>query len=175
MNAEMELNLQAYLDGELSSFQARNLEKLLAQDKEAQLLLEELKMTKSFLAGNEMEVQVPESREFYWSKIHREIQRESKTQSRNRGGFFWNWRKYLYPVAGAATALFIALMAVQLAQHNKVEASTPQLAVVENLSDEIGSYSFRSQNENMFVVWVYNKTQLAEPDLEYMDQETAFQ
>jgi len=47
------------------------------------------------------------------------------------------------------------------------DASNHHLAEIENLSEHAGSLSFRSQSENMFVVWVYKKDQQpqeAEPD-----------
>ena len=47
----------------------------LARDREAAALLEELRNTRAALAGFEAEVRLPESREFFWSKIEREIQR----------------------------------------------------------------------------------------------------
>jgi len=47
--------------------------------------------------------------------------------------------------------------------------------VVENLSEHTGAYSFRSQAENMFVVWVYDRSEeasgdSAEPIDEQVDQ-----
>jgi hypothetical protein len=48
-----------------------------------------------------------------------------------------------------------------------MNGSAKHLAEIVNLSDETGSYSFRSQSENMFVVWVYDrdqeKTDISEP------------
>jgi hypothetical protein len=40
-----------------------------------------------------------------------------------------------------------------------LNSSAKHFAEIENLSDETGSYSFRSQSENMFVVWVYDRDQ----------------
>src|SRR6266513_3336151 len=77
MKQELQLKLQAYLDGELPDGEAREAAGLLAQDAEARALLAELKKTRAALAGFETDIKLPESREFYWSKIEREIQRQS--------------------------------------------------------------------------------------------------
>ena len=77
MKQELQLKLQAYLDGELPDGEARPVAGLLAQDAEARALLAELKNTRAALAGFEADIKLPESREFYWSKIEREIQRQS--------------------------------------------------------------------------------------------------
>ena len=71
------MRLQAYLDGELPDSEAREAASLLAQDAEARALLAELKNTSAAMAGFELDIKLPESREFYWSKIEREIERQS--------------------------------------------------------------------------------------------------
>ena len=75
MDYNAQLKLQAFLDGELPEAEASEVANWLARDREAAALLEELRNTRSALAGFEAEVRLPESREFFWSKIEREIQR----------------------------------------------------------------------------------------------------
>jgi anti-sigma factor RsiW len=75
MNAERELQLQAYADGELAPRDAAEVERWLAGDPEARALLEEIRHTREALRAYEAAVRLPESREFYWSKIEREIRR----------------------------------------------------------------------------------------------------
>ena len=58
MKFDQELQIQAYLDRELSAREVRQVEELLAADREAQALLAELKMTRSALIGNEPEIAV---------------------------------------------------------------------------------------------------------------------
>src|SRR3954451_11736217 len=95
-----ELKLQAYLDGELPEPEARQMAKWLAQDQEAVLLHAELKNTRQALAGAEKLVQLPESREFFWSKIEREISRLERTESVPvKQAFFVAWRRLLVPVS----------------------------------------------------------------------------
>jgi anti-sigma factor RsiW len=75
MNRDLALKYQAFVDGELSDREARQLELTLQQDPEAKAVVAELRATKALLRENEPEMAVPESREFYWGKIQREIQR----------------------------------------------------------------------------------------------------
>jgi anti-sigma factor RsiW len=107
MNEELELKLQAYTDGELPEREAREVADLLAKDADARALVTELKHTRSALAGFEAEIKLPESREFYWSKIEREIRRlEKPSPPRPEISLFAAWRRFLVP-AGALAALVI--------------------------------------------------------------------
>ena len=74
INHETELKLQAYLDGELPAGEAKAITDLLERDASAQRTYQELRSTRSLLAGNEVERKLPESPEFYWSKIRRQIE-----------------------------------------------------------------------------------------------------
>ena len=108
INEELSLKLQAYADGELSEREAREVADLLAKDTDARALVEELKNTCSALAGFEAEIKLPESREFYWSKIEREIRRlETSRTSRPEPSVFAAWRRFLVP-AGALAVLVLA-------------------------------------------------------------------
>ncbi len=80
MDNEFQLKVQAYLDGELAEAEAREVANLLARDQEASLLLKELRQTRQAMAGAEDGVRLPESREFYWSKIRRQIEAQEVSQ-----------------------------------------------------------------------------------------------
>ena len=75
---EEQLKLQAFLDGELPEKEARAMAEKLAREPDSAALLAELRQTRDALAGFEAEIRLPESREFFWSKIEREIQRSEK-------------------------------------------------------------------------------------------------
>ena len=75
MTQEQQLKLQALLDGELSEREAREILVLTQRDSAAAALLSELKNTRQVMAKSEPHLSMPESREFFWSKIEREIQR----------------------------------------------------------------------------------------------------
>ncbi len=137
INHETELKLQAFLDGELPAGDAKSLAELLARDSEARSLIDELRMTRALLIGNELESKLPETLEFYWSKIRREIEFEAQrtrpadpaeagpasVSLRNREGSSPRW-----------------------AQDERHEIDTPL--------EETSSFSFRSEAAAMTVVWV---------------------
>ena len=79
MNQDIQLKLQSYLDGELSADESQAVTNLLARDAAARDLLVELTHTRSALQANEPEMKVPDSREFYWSKIRRQIEQGERT------------------------------------------------------------------------------------------------
>src|SRR5258706_330899 len=154
MNQDRQLKIQAFLDGELSSREARQVEQWLATDREAQALLNELKATQSLLATNEPEFSVSDTREFYWSQIQRRI--DQPVAEAARLPFWLVWRRYFAPFGAVAV---VALLAVFSMKFYDVGLEDRHLAEIENLSEHASSLSFRSQSENMFVVWVYNKEQ----------------
>lgn len=161
MNGDLQLKLQAWVDGELSGDDARRVEALVAGNKEAAALAGELRMTRSFLSGNETTVDVPESREFYWSKIRREIERqESAVTSSGGGASIWNaLRRFMVPASGLALVMVLAALSVKYFAPTSFEDAAAQLVEVENLTDEMGSIAYRSQADNMFVVYLYAKDQ----------------
>ena len=169
MTLESELKLQSYLDGELSGRQEREVAAWLAGDAEAQTLLDELTMTKTALAGSELEPKLPEAPEFYWNKIQREIQRAEQAQPKSAPGFLAAWRRMLAPLAGVALIAFLTVYSVKM--YDGGDDSRHHLAVIENLSEHTGAYSFRSQSEKMFVVWVYDRNEEVDPEAEPVDEQ----
>ena len=110
MEYDAQLKLQAYLDGELPEAEAREVAQWLAQDREAVGLLGELRNTRQALVGVEIGVTLPESREFFWSKIEREIRAQSRLEPVSDGPSWLSaWRRFLVP-AGAMAALALAVM-----------------------------------------------------------------
>ncbi|HXG47884.1 MAG TPA: hypothetical protein VNO52_09685 [Methylomirabilota bacterium] len=159
MNLELQLELQAYVDGELPARQTRRVEKLIAADPEARALVAELRATRSYLVGNEPEYSVPESREFYWSRIEREITRAEAAATGPTRQAAFHWRRWLAPLGGLAAALVLGLITLHSTDYAPLGSSLNHLAEVENASEHMGSFSFRSQAENMFVVWIYEKVE----------------
>ena len=151
MNQELALKYQAFVDGELSESEARRLAQVIENDADARALVAELRNSKAMLAGNEPEVTLPESREFYWGKIQRQIEcmdpePAEATMGRWRA-MLAGWRRFVAPLAGVAVITFLAMVSVRFYNPEPVD----YLAEIENLSNESTPYSFRSGN--MFVVW----------------------
>jgi anti-sigma factor RsiW len=147
MKTEEMLRLQAYLDNEVSSAEGREIASWLARDAEAAALYEELKATKTLLAPeNEPVVTVPDSREFYWSKITREIERTEREPAREIAPRPW-WIRILAPVAGAAALALILFTSI---------STNPRVSSVhQERSDlENGTITFRSKDNSMTLVWI---------------------
>jgi hypothetical protein len=105
MDLETQLKVQAYLDGELPEAESREIGNLVARDREALALHTELRNTRTALVGSEIGVELPESREFFWSKIQREIQRlEPSEPAPVPVPWFVRLRRLLAPAAGTLIA-----------------------------------------------------------------------
>ena len=153
MKMELGIKLQSHLDGELTGREAQEVAALLEQDAEARGLFAELQQTKSLLAANEPEFRLPESREFFWSKIEREINRlESAPAPTATPGWILFLRRNLAAVTGtvsaAALVLFVAF------QMNIV--SPGLFEEIDNPLDDTSSFSFRSDSQKMTLVWIAN-------------------
>ena len=109
MKEELQLKLQAYLDGELPPGEAKSVTELIARDGDASALLTELTNTRNALAGFDDSIKLPESVEFHWSKIQREISRQPTPAPTPRLSLSASLRRFLVP-AGAFAAVAIAAL-----------------------------------------------------------------
>jgi anti-sigma factor RsiW len=152
MDFETELKLQAYLDGELPEAEARDVAKLLAQDQETVLLLGELRNTRQAIKGSETIVQLPESREFYWSKIEREIERlDQPERVEQKRPFIFRLQRFLVPVSGAvAVAVFLGITLLN-------SGTGTALGETELATEDMGAITFRSESEGMTTIWLYDR------------------
>jgi hypothetical protein len=163
MILESQLKLQSYLDGELSAGEVREVESWLAADNEPRLLLAELRNTNTALAGYEVKVQLPESREFYWSKINREIQGLEKPGSRSLPVTTYRaWRRILILVGALAV---VTLAAVFVAPRLGNFGGT-HLAVTETALADSGAFTYRDYRSGTTLVWLSYppENQFAETD-----------
>jgi hypothetical protein len=155
MNTELELKIQACVDNELSPAEARRVMDHVRQDPEARRLFDLLADTSRLVSENEPEHQLPESREFYWSKIEREISRSSpeKPGSAELSAPAWSrWWKLL-AIAGGAVAL-VALMSLPGLKRSSLARIDHGLQEIESPLDEVSAITFHSESANMTVVWV---------------------
>jgi len=145
MDYDLQLKLQAFLDGELPAQEVSQLEARLAKDAQAQALLAELKMTTAALAGFETGVRHPESPEFFWSKIRREIERQPKPVAPSRWApVFAGWRRWLAPVGALAAGLVGVLL---------ITRSEPVPAFETSLSDS-GAFTYYDSPARTTLVWL---------------------
>lgn len=146
MNEELELKLQAYVDGELSAGEVSEVEALLQSNAEARDLVTELRNTSGALSAFEAELKVPDSREFYWSKIRRQIEREEAVPAA-RPTIPW-WQKILVP-GGAFAAIAIAVMLAL----SPGGGGGPKALLETDLAD-VDAITYRDEAEQMTVVWL---------------------
>jgi anti-sigma factor RsiW len=110
MTAEQQLKLQALLDGELPEKEARETAAWVARDAEAADLARELRQTRQALADAEPGLRVAESREFYWSRIERDIRRLEQAPTLSQPvSVLARLRRLLVPVSAVAALVVIVL------------------------------------------------------------------
>jgi hypothetical protein len=152
MNVEVGIKLQAYLDGELTGREAQEAAALIESDAEARALSGELQQTRTLLKANEPELRLPESREFFWSKIEREIERVDTVPAERTPAWVLFLRRHLAAVGGVTVAAALVMFA--LFQVNVI--SPDLLEEIDNPLDDVGTFSFRSESQQMTLVWISN-------------------
>jgi anti-sigma factor RsiW len=152
MNQDLEFKLQAWLDGELSPTEARSIGREIAGNAEAAALVAELQTIKSVLAGNETSVPVPETREFYWSKIAREIERGAASSRPAPAPRVAAWQKWLSPLAGIISLACIALMATK-------SFAPAAFDEISSTGEGMEAVTFHDQSAGMTVVWLADSEQ----------------
>lgn len=182
MNDEAQLKLMAFVDGELSANEAAKIEAMLKTDRAAADLVDELRWSAQAIVGNELELKVPERREFYWSKISKAIEFQEKQAERaeSRPSAQW-WYKFLMPVAGLAAVVlaFNFVMPNQPADTTGTgadEGSIAFTAPLENIQADVSIYEFYDERENMSVVWVTPgaETEFTNPQRDPLNQDDQF-
>jgi anti-sigma factor RsiW len=158
MNTEQQLKLQAFLDGELPERERRAILLWMQDNHEAAALFAELKNTRAAMVKSEPHLSVPETREFFWSKIERGIQRLApEIKFAPEISIFARLRRLLLP-AGALAALVMA----GLVAHSYFSGLKTN---VENLADADGTpdvetalansdaTTYRDAGEGTTLVW----------------------
>jgi len=144
--SELTLDLQAYVDGELEAGRRAEVERVLADDAAARVLVEDLRRLGEIVREHEPIHRVQESREFYWSQIQRRIEQEERAEARASGSASRavHWLRWLVPALGvAAVAVMVTLPRQRVAE---LASGTP--------SGEFVSVTFRSDSEGVTVHWV---------------------
>jgi anti-sigma factor RsiW len=121
MNWEDQLKLQALLDGELPPDEARALSDFVERDPAAAALLAQLRTTRQILRSGEAPCTMTEPREFYWSKIARDIERhERRSRDRQPSGLLAWLRLLVLPAA-----VVVVLVIVSISLHNHARTASP--------------------------------------------------
>jgi hypothetical protein len=152
MKHELELKVQAWLDGEASDRDAARLADWIARDAEAGAVAAELGTVKKTMAGSELTPPVPDSREFYWSKIERQIQREASAPRQEPISWAERWRRLLMPLAGATAFIFVLTFAIRQVQQ-------PAFDEISSTDTGMDAVTFHDQSAEMTVVWLQDNSQ----------------
>lgn len=160
MTEEQQLKVQAFLDGELPESDSREVAAWLARDGDASALLGELKNTRNALKEFEpgtagvppvLGVKLPESREFYWSKIKREIERTAPEAAPAEKASLFTWfRRALMPLGTVAALAVVALVAIH--SFSGSQHVIPMTASV--MAGNSSAFTYRDDAQNMTVVWL---------------------
>ena len=144
MKLETILDIQSSADGELSADRQAAIAKVLATDPEARQLHAQISSLRAVLHRHESVVAVTDSRDFYWSQIHRRIQSEEHARGRARTGgngmHIWRW---LAPMMGLSAV--IAVVALQPFMGGKEINAT---------ANHITTVTFSSEADGVTIHWI---------------------
>jgi len=153
---ETQLKIQAFLDGELAETEAREIAALIAKDRAAAALHTELKNTSRAIATEQgMPLPQAESREFYWSKIKRDIARlEPPRAVAPPAPTVWEViNRLLKPVAAVAAVVVLGTI---LFQQAGAQAGGSDVLIASADTDAI---TFRDDSNGTTYVWFADTTQ----------------
>jgi anti-sigma factor RsiW len=151
MDHNAQLKLQAFLDGELPKAEASEVTNWLARDREAAALLEELRNARAALTGAETEMRLPESREFFWSKIEREIQRlDAPAPKPARPSYLTLFRRLLVPASAFAVVVIAGLMLTLPPGFGGRAAAT----AMETALADSGAFTYHDDSAGTTLVWL---------------------
>lgn len=148
MDLESQLKLQAFLDGELPEAEAKEVANWLARDQGAVALLAELRNTRQALAGFETAIRLPESREFFWSKIQREIERREMAEARPAEPPV-SWRVVLRRFIVPATVIALVVAAGLVATRPAAPAPGIEISTADP-----GAFTYRDYAGGATLVWL---------------------
>jgi anti-sigma factor RsiW len=151
MKHRLQLRIQAWLDGELPQRQYRRVGLWIARDAQAGALAADLRRVKQAMLRNEIVRTLSESREFYWSKIERQIQRQAAAAPPARLPWLARWRRLLAPAA--ALALLMGALLLELGP-----VRSPTFDEITATGDSMEAVTFHDQSAQMTVVWLQDRS-----------------
>lgn len=154
MKQDIQLKLQAYLDGELPPGEAESVAALVAGSPEARDLLTELTNTRAAIAAHAGDLKTPAARDFYWSGIRREIERQERAaqphSEANPGSILAGLRRMLIPASGVA----VVLLAGMLAWPPLRDSGKLMVEETETTFADAGAFTYRDYASGTTLVWV---------------------
>lgn len=150
LDQDVQLKLQAFVDGELPEEEALRMAALAARDPDANALVVELKNTRKALAAHDEGCVLPESRDFYWSKIQRAIEQTLPQEPEVEPvSLLAILRRWLVPTAGVALLVVGGFMVAERLQPAAAPAVDVQMAFAE-----AEALTYRDYEAGMTVIWL---------------------
>lgn len=143
------LRVQAFVDGELPESEQAEIAALIARDADVSSLVKELKQTRQALAAFDEDLELPESREFYWSKIEREInqfpQEDVEAPRSSLVSLLFRWLVPAACVAGVAAA---SLLFFQHTRNGGDEMAW------QAANDDVSAFTYHDYEEGTTLLWL---------------------
>jgi anti-sigma factor RsiW len=152
MKHELEVRIQAWLDGEVSDREGARIAEWVARDAEAGALAAELRTVRKAMADNELIVPLPETRQFHWSKIERQIQREALPPHRSPFSWLAGWRRFRIALAGVTVLTCVLTLTVR-------QMHRPTFDEISATGEGMEAVTFHDQSAEMTVVWLQDNSQ----------------
>ena len=151
---EIQLKVQALVDGELTGREAEALQERINDDAKLQQLHAKLTQMRRLIADSELPRPLPESGDFYWNKIAETIEHEKRAGERptpHTPASRWLFR-WLTPLVGVSAV--VLLLTLQ-------QPTAPDLGIMlsgdhelELSSDEIDVMTYNTDDDSMSIVWL---------------------
>ena len=152
--SEIELKVQALVDGELTGREAKALQQRINDDAKLQQLHARLTQMRGLIADSELPRPLPESGDFYWNKIAETIEHEKRAGERAAPptpASRWLLR-WLTPLVGVSAV--VLLLTLQ-------QPTAPDLGIMlsgdhelELSSDEIDVMTYNTDDDSISIVWL---------------------
>lgn len=169
MTDQQAIQIQAYIDGELSPEDTLQLLAQFESDPEAHQFCEALKFEKSLLTEmGEKNHELPVAHSYFWKGIASSIQSEEAlkvvpmTPAPTKG--VPQWLSWLIPVGITACIAIVAVQSDFLGSvmdgirstGKKAARRAPSFHEIDSQQKNAGFISFRSESEGVSVVWISN-------------------
>ncbi len=131
--------------------EARKVGEWIASNPEASALAAELGSVREAVLQNEVSAPLTDSREFYWSKISRQIEREAAYARQPESvPFFARLRRYMAPIAGVAAFGCAVLIALT--------PKSPTFDEISSTGSGMDAVTYHDQSADMTVVWLQDNS-----------------
>lgn len=176
MRKEDRLKIQAWIDGELAPQESSKIADLVDLDLEARAVADELETIQKIFKSGENELELEDSRDFYWSQIHRQIEAENPEPPRETAPLDASNAesplRWILPISSLAaiSILILNFNTIDVNQSNSKDIADPTVSLsglTENsgsameeespVTPEVGVFSFEG-------VWDNRRTLLGPED-----------